>query len=60
MSDLDLAGSLRRIRRLADLSQRELAERSGISKSALAAAEAGTRDLPATRWHAPQPWPGSG
>ena len=49
MSDFDLAGSLRRIRRLADLSQRELAERSGISKSALAAAEAGTRDLPATQ-----------
>jgi len=49
MSDFDLAGSLRRIRRLADLSQRELAERSGISKSALAAAEAGTRDLPATK-----------
>lgn len=48
VSDFDLAGCLRRIRRLADLSQRQLAERTGLSKSALAAAEAGTRDLPAT------------
>ncbi|SFK90263.1 helix-turn-helix domain-containing protein [Geodermatophilus ruber] len=39
-------GMLRRIRRLADLSQRELALRVGVSKSAVAAAEAGTRDLP--------------
>jgi transcriptional regulator with XRE-family HTH domain len=48
VSDFDLPGSLRRIRRRADLSQRELAGRIGLSKSALAAAEAGTRDLPAT------------
>jgi HTH-type transcriptional regulator/antitoxin HipB len=37
---------LRRIRRRADLSQRELARRLGISKSAVAAAETGDRDLP--------------
>jgi transcriptional regulator with XRE-family HTH domain len=49
VSDFDLAGCLRRIRRVADLSQRELAEQVGLSKSALAAAESGTRDLPATR-----------
>lgn len=42
----ELAGCLRRIRRTADLSQRELAQRAGISKTAVAAAEAGTRDLP--------------
>jgi transcriptional regulator with XRE-family HTH domain len=41
----DLSGLLRRIRRTADLSQRELAARTGVSKSTLAAAEAGTRDL---------------
>jgi transcriptional regulator with XRE-family HTH domain len=40
-----LSGILRRIRRVADCSQRELAERIGISKTALAAAENGTRDL---------------
>ena len=42
----DLCGSLRRIRRMADLSQRELATAAGISSSAIAHAEAGTRDLP--------------
>jgi transcriptional regulator with XRE-family HTH domain len=49
VSDFDLAGCLRRIRRLADLSQRQLAERTGLSKSALAAAESGARDLPVTQ-----------
>jgi len=43
----DLPGILRRIRRTADLSQRELAERLGVSKSAVAAAEDGTRGLDA-------------
>jgi transcriptional regulator with XRE-family HTH domain len=46
VSNFDLGGYLRRIRRLADLSQRQLSEQTGISKSALAAAEAGARDLP--------------
>jgi transcriptional regulator with XRE-family HTH domain len=41
----DVSGALRRIRRLADLSQRELAEQLGVSKSAVAAAESGTRGL---------------
>jgi transcriptional regulator with XRE-family HTH domain len=41
-----LAGVLRRIRRIGDWSQRELAERIGTSKAAVAAAENGTRDLP--------------
>ena len=44
----DLCGVLRRIRRAADLSQRELAGALGISIAAVAHAEAGTRDLPAT------------
>ena len=47
--DLDLAGLVRRIRRTADLSQRELAARSGISKTTIAAAEVGSRDLGVTR-----------
>jgi HTH-type transcriptional regulator/antitoxin HipB len=42
----DLCGALRRVRRLADLSQRELAAAAGISASAVGHAEAGTRDLP--------------
>ncbi|SDM53009.1 Helix-turn-helix domain-containing protein [Geodermatophilus siccatus] len=42
----DLCGVLRRIRRTADLSQRELASAAGLSVSAVAHAEAGTRDLP--------------
>jgi HTH-type transcriptional regulator/antitoxin HipB len=37
--DFDVAGCLRRIRRIADVSQRELAARMGVSKSAVAAAE---------------------
>jgi HTH-type transcriptional regulator/antitoxin HipB len=45
--DFDLSGVLRRIRRTSDLSQRELARRLDVSKSAVAAAEAGTRDFPA-------------
>ena len=47
--DLDLAGLVRRIRRTADLSQRELALRTGVSKTTITAAEAGSRDLGATR-----------
>jgi transcriptional regulator with XRE-family HTH domain len=43
----DLCGVLRRIRRTADLSQRELAAAAGLSASAVGHAEAGTRDLPA-------------
>ena len=45
MQDMDLVGLLRRIRRTADLSQRELALRIGVSKSAVAAAESGTAGL---------------
>ena len=40
-----LSGMLRRIRRSADLSQRELADQLGISKSAVAAAESGSSGL---------------
>jgi transcriptional regulator with XRE-family HTH domain len=42
----DVGGLLRRIRRAADVSQRELASATGLSVSAVAHAEAGTRDLP--------------
>ena len=45
----ELSGWLRRIRRTADLSQRQLAEQVGVPKSTLAAAEAGVRDLPTGR-----------
>jgi HTH-type transcriptional regulator/antitoxin HipB len=45
MPPFDIPGMLRRIRRLADLSQRELAEVCGISQSAVAQAESGRRDL---------------
>lgn len=41
MSTFDLPAALRRIRRAADLSQRELAERLGASKSAIARVERG-------------------
>jgi transcriptional regulator with XRE-family HTH domain len=41
----DLPGAVRRIRRQADMSQRQLAEASGLSVSAVAHAEAGTRGL---------------
>ena len=47
MSTFDLPGVLRRIRRSADLSQRELAERVETSKSTIAAAESGTAGLDA-------------
>jgi len=47
VSDFDLAGLLRRIRRQADLSQRELGRRLAVPKSTIAAAEAASRDLPA-------------
>lgn len=43
----DLCSALRRIRRIADLSQRQLAAAAGVSASAVSHAEAGTRDLPA-------------
>jgi transcriptional regulator with XRE-family HTH domain len=46
VTGFDLCGVLRRIRRTADLSQRELAAAAGLSVSAVAHAEAGTRDLP--------------
>ncbi|MGY1634502.1 helix-turn-helix domain-containing protein [Geodermatophilus sp. SYSU D01186] len=45
MSRTHLGGWLRRIRRAADLSQRELATRIGVSKSAVAAAESGRGGL---------------
>ncbi len=41
----EASGALRRIRRTADLSQRELATAAGIARSTLAAAEAGAREL---------------
>jgi transcriptional regulator with XRE-family HTH domain len=47
VAPFDLSGALRRIRRLTDLSQRELADRCGLSQSAVAQAESGRRDLPA-------------
>jgi HTH-type transcriptional regulator/antitoxin HipB len=42
----DLAGALRRIRRIGDMSQRELASAAGISASTVSNAESGARDLP--------------
>jgi transcriptional regulator with XRE-family HTH domain len=45
MTLFDLPGTLRRIRRAADLSQRELASRLGMSKSMIAAIERGDRGL---------------
>jgi transcriptional regulator with XRE-family HTH domain len=44
--EFDLCGALRRIRRRADMSQRELAAAARASVSAVAHAEAGSRDLP--------------
>jgi transcriptional regulator with XRE-family HTH domain len=41
-----LSGALRRARRIADMSQREMATAASIARSTLAAAEASTRDLP--------------
>ena len=46
MTAFSLPGVLRRVRRIADLSQRELAVAVGISPSAVAGAESGARDLP--------------
>jgi len=43
--DFDLSGTLRRIRRSADLSQRELADACGVSQSVVARAEAGQREV---------------
>ena len=48
MAAFDLAGLIRRIRRTADLSQRELARKLGTSKTTLAAVEMGARGLDAT------------
>ena len=45
MQDFDLCGALRRIRRLADLSQRGLAVALGVSKSSVAAVENGQRGI---------------
>lgn len=42
----DLCSALRRIRRIADCSQRQLAEQLGVSQSVLSRAEAGARELP--------------
>ncbi|MEU5779660.1 helix-turn-helix domain-containing protein [Micromonospora lupini] len=46
---IDLGEALRELRRCADLSQRELAERSGVPKSTLARIEAGQDARPAFR-----------
>src|SRR4051812_465907 len=43
---VDLCGVLRRVRRSADMSQRELARACHVSQSAVAHAESGERDLP--------------
>ncbi|MGY1740386.1 MULTISPECIES: helix-turn-helix domain-containing protein [unclassified Blastococcus] len=45
MTEWELPGILRRIRRVADLSQRQLAQELGLSKSGVAAVESGVRDL---------------
>ncbi len=47
VSDLDLPGLLRRIRRTADLSQRDLARATGVPSGTIAAAEGGSRGLDA-------------
>jgi transcriptional regulator with XRE-family HTH domain len=46
MTAFDLPGALRRVRRNADMSQRELAAAVGVSAAVVAKAESGTRDLP--------------
>src|SRR6476660_4565168 len=46
VGEFELPGMLRRIRRRADLSQRELAERCAVSQSMVAKVETGERDLP--------------
>ena len=45
MPEFDVPGALRRIRRRADLSQRELARVAGISLASVGHAESGRRDL---------------
>jgi transcriptional regulator with XRE-family HTH domain len=45
VATFDLPGALRRIRRLADVSQRELARACGLSQSVVAQVENGRRDL---------------
>jgi transcriptional regulator with XRE-family HTH domain len=45
VADFDLSGALRRIRRIADMSQRELAAACGLSQSAVARVENGRGDL---------------
>jgi HTH-type transcriptional regulator/antitoxin HipB len=45
VATFDLPGALRRIRRLADLSQRQLADRCGVSQSMVARAETGRQDV---------------
>ena len=45
MTTFDLPGALRRIRRMADLSQREFADRCGVSQSMVARVESGRQDL---------------
>ena len=47
MTRFDLPGALRRIRRQADMSQRQLAQACGLSQSVIARAENGRRDFPA-------------
>ncbi|CAN5213291.1 hypothetical protein BH20ACT5_BH20ACT5_12300 [soil metagenome] len=44
--DLDVSGLLRRLRRLEDLSQRQMAEICGVSQAVIARAESGRRALP--------------
>ena len=45
VSSAELSGLLRRIRRTADMSQRQLAEACGVSQSVVAQAESSRRDL---------------
>ncbi|PRY48226.1 helix-turn-helix protein [Geodermatophilus tzadiensis] len=45
MTDVDIPGLLRRIRRAADWSQRDLARACGLSKSTVAAIESGQREV---------------
>jgi transcriptional regulator with XRE-family HTH domain len=47
--ELDVPGVLRALRRRADLSQRELAERSGVAPATVASVEAGTAGSPRLR-----------
>jgi transcriptional regulator with XRE-family HTH domain len=46
MASFDVAGALRRIRRIADLSQRDLARKCSVASSVITHAEAGRRSLP--------------